>query len=744
MIDRFPSGMKLPGVKEYATAINAEYSSLLEKNRLLAKRVEDLEAQLVDHSQLRKALSAKSARASRKRKSGAEGDFVNEQQKRRAVSEAVIALNKIADTSTKMEGVIDGVRKECLGIDVDDGIAGGTNAEKVEAKVLIADELIAHLDLFRAVLTGLSLDSGMVGKLRMHYNYLLGMATPATPLSKVGAGLLLPVRDPKAHRRADKLGEEAIRQIEEAWDNCSIASPNKNDTVTEILLDGTAVQHTKRYCYNRIEDVQAKLFEVEKVHRPISTVWTHKPAYIAKGKANTCLCESCEDVRNIKKSTLQASKQLRRPTVAIKAIYRLTKFVIAYKVKRRLMGSYNTGALNPVQKYAFFQLVSYADHVTTLRRQSFAGQQAIKNMLPHMVMCDVDFSENMEFTVTCVGKAGFHSGVVVEHYPGLDEVKIKLHYDPYMEVPAAVSNDPHHDHHFVHKFFENCWYGPSGFIAQPPEEQRRLLSHEIRHSDGAASHFKQRFTMENMYEEFEAADWSKRISWTFGCPRHGKCNCDVFGGIGKNTAERYRQRLDIVIQHAQHLYEILTLLFAADPERTTKHTTRKVKTTDWMIFYLPVEETMPLRGPDCYKDTFTVKLPDPIGLQSVFHIECLGTTQQPHPTQPRVVYRQFGVRRHACCCTACLSGESRDDEEKQMKKPRTQGPLVATINPDIPDCALREQWDYVHIRSFSMAEWNQRAAPAVAAPVAVAVAVVEAGVTAPIAVAEVHKMDVTG
>jgi hypothetical protein len=222
-----------------------------QENAALAERVEDLETQLIELSQLRKALSAKSARASRKRKSAADGDFVNEQQKKRAVAEAVSFLRKVADTDLKMEGVIDGVRKDCR-IDVDDGI----DAEMVEAKVLIADELIAHLDLFCAVLTGLSLDSGIVGKLRMHYNYLLGMATPAAPLSKVGAGLLLP-----AHRgykegvrfkvklsqlaeelqhssgdstnaaiealtyhmrlstrctRADKLGEEAIRHIEEA------------------------------------------------------------------------------------------------------------------------------------------------------------------------------------------------------------------------------------------------------------------------------------------------------------------------------------------------------------------------------------------------------------------------------------------------------------------------------------------------------------------------------------------------
>jgi hypothetical protein len=82
-----------------------------------------------------------------------------------------------------------------------------------------------------------------------------------------------------------------------------------------------------------------------------------------------------------------------------------------------------------------------------------------------------------------------HSGIVMEYLPGLDEVKIKLHYDWYngcysstttgtapgcaICVPrsvlhvrkyritpiVAVSDTGHHDRHFVHHFFQTCWYG---------------------------------------------------------------------------------------------------------------------------------------------------------------------------------------------------------------------------------------------------------------------------------------------
>jgi hypothetical protein len=50
IMDHFPSAMKLGRVKEYAANINAEYRRCLEENRSLAERVEDLEAQLIDHS----------------------------------------------------------------------------------------------------------------------------------------------------------------------------------------------------------------------------------------------------------------------------------------------------------------------------------------------------------------------------------------------------------------------------------------------------------------------------------------------------------------------------------------------------------------------------------------------------------------------------------------------------------------------------------------------------------------------
>jgi hypothetical protein len=68
----------------------------------------------------------------------------------------------------------------------------------------------------------------------------------------------------------------------------------------------------------------------------------------------------------------------------------------------------------PVQEfieYACTQLATYADHVTTLRRQSFAGQQLVHNMQPHMVLCDVDFSENMDFRVRDASQATHWQGL---------------------------------------------------------------------------------------------------------------------------------------------------------------------------------------------------------------------------------------------------------------------------------------------------------------------------------------------
>jgi hypothetical protein len=46
MIDRFPPGMKLPGVKGYATNLNDEHRRVRHENAALAERVEDLETQL--------------------------------------------------------------------------------------------------------------------------------------------------------------------------------------------------------------------------------------------------------------------------------------------------------------------------------------------------------------------------------------------------------------------------------------------------------------------------------------------------------------------------------------------------------------------------------------------------------------------------------------------------------------------------------------------------------------------------
>jgi hypothetical protein len=169
--------------------------------------------------------------------------------------------------------------------------------------------------------------------------------------------------------------------------------------------------------------------------------------------------------------------------------------------KERIMLTTHEVPTEQFVTYACEQLVSYADHVTTLRRQSFAAQQAIHNMEPHVVLLDIDFAENMEFRVRnasqssywkglgsatlfiCVvrllcldawgnrsgflsegdavtleeqgsdGVACFHSGQVVRDYTGVGEMKVQLHYDLYKGVdpgfPAPPSVQDHTDYRSV-------------------------------------------------------------------------------------------------------------------------------------------------------------------------------------------------------------------------------------------------------------------------------------------------------
>ncbi|KAJ1385754.1 hypothetical protein B484DRAFT_461238, partial [Ochromonadaceae sp. CCMP2298] len=375
-------------------------------------------------------------------------------------------------------------------------------------------------------------------------------------------------------RRSDALTAQDISNMVEAWEACSEMSPNKKDVVKVIDENGETTTRSKMFCYLRIKDVQQKLLDLHRQHRPESTLSVYRPGYIVEGKANTCLCETCEGIRFIKRATLTYAVQLRRPTVLIKAVYQITKFLIAVRMKSLLVaahperkaaltveqrvtlfyvcairlkrvarlkerfptvdivsackGGYKSdiltrllcvgalpnwpvlsaadcgrpacvghcdtadcctsciaAVLGPFKKlllwsrvpaadkawlarvlagmqwqravaeteewtemekvkykkwgkeeymtkdgakerimltthevpteqfvtYACEQLVSYADHVTTLRRQSFAAQQAIHNMQPHVVLLDIDFAENMEFRVRNASQSSYWKGL---------------------------------------------------------------------------------------------------------------------------------------------------------------------------------------------------------------------------------------------------------------------------------------------------------------------------------------------
>ncbi|KAJ1403475.1 hypothetical protein B484DRAFT_405090 [Ochromonadaceae sp. CCMP2298] len=279
-------------------------------------------------------------------------------------------------------------------------------------------------------------------------------------------------------------------------------SQNKKDVVKVIDENGEATTRSKMFCYLRIKDVQQKLLDLHRQHCPESTLSVYRPGYI-----------------------------LRRPTVLIKAVYKITKFLIAVRMKRLLVAAHpeRKASLTVEQRVTLFNVCAirlervarlkerfptadivsackggYKSYILTrllcvgalsnwpvlsaadcghpacwgkeeymtkdgakerimlTTHESFAAQQAIHNMQPHVVLLDIDFVENMEFRVRNASQSSYWKGlgsatlficVVKRDYTGVGEVKVQLHYDLYTGVdPGRELSVPRVSlHHRVYK-----------------------------------------------------------------------------------------------------------------------------------------------------------------------------------------------------------------------------------------------------------------------------------------------------
>ena len=89
-----------------------------------------------------------------------------------------------------------------------------------------------------------------------------------------------------------------------------------------------------------------------------------------------------------------------------------------------------------------------------------------------------------------------------------------------------------------------------------------ILEHLVR-SDGAGSHFKNKFTMQFM-TKFKTDQGLVRATWCIGCPGHGKGKWDGLAGMLKQWLRQMIMDSVLLIKEAKQVYELLRSHFMSD------------------------------------------------------------------------------------------------------------------------------------------------------------------------------------
>ena len=82
-------------------------------------------------------------------------------------------------------------------------------------------------------------------------------------------------------------------------------------------------------------------------------------------------------------------------------------------------------------------------------------------------------------------------------------------------------------------------------------------------SDGAASHFKQRFSI-HFLKTFAKSSNLEAISWDFGAPGHGKGPWDGLAGTIKRTMRNRIFELELTLENAHEVFEHIKEYFGTE------------------------------------------------------------------------------------------------------------------------------------------------------------------------------------
>jgi hypothetical protein len=226
------------------------------------------------------------------------------------------------------------------------------------------------------------------------------------------------------------------------------------------------------------------------------------------------------------------------------------------------------------------------------------------------------------------------------------------------EPIISISDYKHHNTAYVQHFMKDTLLGESGWLKQRGLEGR--FSEFLFHSDGAASHFKQKATLHYMTELFATVFKARgfKAAWTFGCAGHGKGTWDGLGGTVKNKTNNYLKAYDVHIDNAFQVFEIATELFCS--YKAVASFIRKKRLIDkWTIVFVSADtfqgqsagdEATDAAGAGAGDEDEQASGPDGYGQMKAFHDR--GTRGCFYYSVEHA--EGFGIRLSACFCPYCM------------------------------------------------------------------------------------------
>jgi hypothetical protein len=215
---------------------------------------------------------------------------------------------------------------------------------------------------------------------------------------------------------------------------------------------------------------------------------------------------------------------------------------------------------------------------------------------------------------------------------------------------VTISDDKNHDTAFVQKWLDN-FFKKDGWLDTQDEipNLKGRVSEILINSDGAASHFKSKFTLS--YLLYLQKTYRLKFSWMVGGPGHGKGEHDGIGGITKRRAERLILDRNLHLENAFELFQVVYDEFAAEAAVTKMRLEKSRRYRRWYVLYLSEDNTKLSRRSEDEIDivtpiiAFKQIMSQGIGTRGIFWFETTG-----HEAPDSLTYRLRG-----CCCTYCQS-----------------------------------------------------------------------------------------